>query len=275
MFSGGPNYVGSVIHAFESLAHRRQLQEGAEKPYESSKSSSAEKKDSIYKIILPPPPSYLSSAGMKNSPKQVVRHRPKGKAPDASSLMKNKVSATKQSKKLSVEENESSALDSLNMVDEFHQMHLRRNLPQPYTKIVKVLPPFQPAPSRIPTKIGSTITAKYSEDDVEKDFLRGSTVSQSFIRKTPERTISTYEQNFLANRADWKPKKKVFDKGFSELKSKSISEQFEQPLIDAGELTARYTEYGNTSGNSTQSILSRQRHLSQSFQPPSPDRAVI
>lgn len=263
-------HVGSVIHAFENLAHQRQLQDGAEKPYESSKSSSADKRDSIYKIILPPPPSYLSTASMKNTPKQIVRHRPKGKAPDAPPSSKNKASATRN---LSAEDNELSALDSLNMEDEFHRMNSSRNVPQAYPNIVKVLPPFQPAPSRIPTKIGSATTAKYSEVDVDKDFLRGSTVSQSFIRKTPERVVSTYEQNFLANRADWKPKKKVFEKGFREPRSKSTSARLEQPLID--EVNARYTEYGKSNNNSTQSMLSRQRNLNQSFQPPSPDRAEL
>lgn len=80
LFSGGSSLgipvntrVGSVVHAFENLAFQRQLKEGsAEKPYESSKSSSsADKKDSIYKINLP-----TTATGVAPL---IVRHKAKKK----------------------------------------------------------------------------------------------------------------------------------------------------------------------------------------------------
>lgn len=75
LFSGGVpvnTRVGSVVHAFENLAFQRQLKEGAEKPYESSKSSSSvDKKDSIYKINLP-----TTATG---SAPLIVRHKAKKK----------------------------------------------------------------------------------------------------------------------------------------------------------------------------------------------------
>lgn len=159
-------------------------------------------------------------------------------------------------------------MDSLNMEDEFHQINLSKNVPQTYAKSFKVLPPFETVPSRIPTRIGGKTVTKYLEDDVEKDFLRGSTVSQSFIRKTPERKISTYEQNFLVNTTDWKPKKKVFDNGFREVKTKTTVSRLEQPLMD--EVSARYTEYGNGYNNQA-----RNKNATHIFQPPSPDRAEL
>lgn len=259
LFSGGPTigtHVGNVIHAFENLARHRQLQEGAEKPYESSKSSASDKKDSIYKIMLPPPPSNLSIGGMHSIPKQIVRHRPKGKAPDVSSS---------QTKKLLAYKNESNVLNSLKFEGEFH---LNRNH-QTNTGSFKVLLPFQAAPSRIPMKVASKRIAggrknlipkpKQTDDHMENDFLRGSTVSQSFIRKTPERTISTYEQNFLMNN----------DSGFT--RPKSHSTRLEPPLID--EVSLRYSEYGNN--NNSHASLPQKSHASQFFQPPSSDHAEL
>lgn len=290
LFSGGPalgTHVGSVIHAFENLAYQRQLHEGAEKPYESSKSSTAGKKDSIYKIILPPPPPTKTSTGsMNTTSKQIVRHRPKGKAPDVPT---KHASVTMQTKKLSAEENESSAMDSLNLEDEFHRITSANNFPQTYAKSLRVLPPFVPVPLH-PTKTGKKISSqqslahvnrtnvflkptKYSEDDVENDFLRGSTVSQSFIRKSPERKLSTYEQNFLMNsdhnNSEGKTKKKVIDRTSREQRSRFIPSRLEQPLMD--EVTARYTEYGSNKNVPS----SRNKSSRQSFQPRSPDRAEL
>lgn len=322
LFSGGPSlgipdvttHVGSVIHAFENLAYQRQLQEGAEKPYESSRSTnSAGKKESIYKIILPPPPKTSTSGNINNLPKQIVRHRPKEKAPDVpTSSMTNTASATTQTTRLSADENESSALESLNLDEEFHR--ITANIPQQsYVKNYKVLPPFAPIPphqpSRIPTKAMGNKTGnqqsivrnnrmsqsllrsdartnvflkpnKYSEDDVENDFLRGSTVSQSFIknviRKSPERKISTYEQNFLINSNDDnktfenKAKRKLLDRNSRDQRSKSTSAKLEQPLID--EVSLRYKEY------SSNNDIASPRHKStrqQNFQPRTSDRAEL
>ena len=87
LFSGGSSLgvntrVGSVVHAFENLAFQRQLKEGnAEKPYESSKSSSnADKKDSIYKINLP-----TTATGSA----LIVRHKAKNKG---KTIRQNKLS---------------------------------------------------------------------------------------------------------------------------------------------------------------------------------------
>lgn len=298
-------YVGSVVHAFENLAYQRQLQEG-EKPYESSKStSSAGKKESIYKIILPPPPKPSNSAIIV-PPKQIVRHRPKSKAPEAPTA-----SATTQTSKLAAEENDSSALDSLNLDDEFHQVTSPNKYPQSYIKTYKVLPPFVPVPPRQPSRIPTTSKSssktpshqsivrnkrmsdsllpsntrtnvflkptKYSEDDVESDFLRGSEVSQSFIknvrRKSPERKISTYEQNFLMNNDDKefesKTKRSRFDRTKRDQRSRSTSSKLEEPLID--EVSLRYKEYSSNNDVSSKNKGLRQ----QGFHPASNDRADI
>jgi hypothetical protein len=292
LFSGGPTlgipdvntHVGSVIHAFENLAYHRQMKEG-ERPYESSKSSSS-KKDSIYKIILPPPPKTSTTATITDPPRQIVRSRPKGRAPD----VPTSASATTQTTKFSGDENESSAVDSLNLEDDY-----RRNnkFPQSYIRNYKVMPPFAPPPprqpSRIPTKAinkssnqlasrnrmsDSLLLSKaradvflkpnkYTEDDIEKDFLRGTTVSQSFIKNVMlEKPKSTYEQNFLMNDESdgGKSKRRIFERSL-----KTRSANFE-PLID--EVKVRYTQYNSNKKNPK---TSRQ----QNFRPRSTDRAEL
>ena len=318
LFSGGPSlgipdvntHVGSVIHAFENLAYQRQMKESGEKPYESSKStSSAGKKESIYKIILPPPPKETTNS-FTTPPKQIVRHRPKSKAPDVPLTSTNTASATTQTAKLSGDENDSSALDSLNLEDDYRRQTASNNnkFPQSYIKNYKVLPIFIPPPprqpSRIPTKTVNKATnqqtarnnrmsdslllsnartdvflkpKKYSEDDIENDFLRGSTVSQSFIknviRKPPTRKISTYEQNFLVNNdksSESKMKRKTMDRNMRDQKSRSTTATLEQPLID--EVSLRYKEYNsNNDGSSLRDSNIRQ----QNFQPRSVDRAEL
>lgn len=308
LFSGGASlgipdvntHVGSVIHAFENLAFQRQMKEGGERPYESSKSTtSTGKKESIYKIILPP-----LSKPSTDPPKHIVRHRPKGKAPEVPSSSTNTASATTQTTKLSGDENESSALDSLNLEDDYRRQHITSNnnskFPQAYIKNYKVFPPFAPPPpSRIPTKTSASKlpnqqTArnnrksdnllsnvrtdvflkkplKYSEDDIENDFLRGSEVSQSFIknviRKSPTRKISTYEQNFLINNDESKTGKR---KATREQKSRSSTTKVEQPLID--EVSLRYKEYTSNNGASS---LRNNGTRQQNFQPRSIDRAEL
>lgn len=319
LFSGGPSlgipdvntHVGSVIHAFENLAYQRQVKEG-ERPYESSKStSSAGKKDSIYKIILPPPPK-TSTGTLTDPPKQIVRHRPKGKAPDAPvTSTTNTASATTQTTKFSGDENESSALDSLNLEDDYRRNPTsnKNKFPQSYIKNYKVLPPFIPPPprqpSRIPTKAVNKITnqqsarnrmsdslllskartdvflkpTKFSEDDIENDFLRGTIVSQSFIknvvRKPPAKRISTYEQNFLMNNdnnqsSDNKVRRKSLERHARDQKSRSTSSKVDQPLID--EVSMRYKEY--TSNNDVSSLRNSQTRQ-QNFHPRSIDRAEL
>lgn len=322
LFSGGSTlgipdvntHVGSVIHAFENLAYQRQLKESGEKPYESSKSTtSTGKKESIYKIILPPPPK-PSTTHVSNPPKQIVRHRSKNKAPELpNNSSTNTASATTQTVKLSGDENESSALDSLNLEDNYRRQTNNNNsenkFPQSYIKNYKVLPSFVPPPpprqpSRIPTKTVNKTSnkqaarnnrmsdslllsnnrtnvflepTKYSEDDIESDFLRGSTVSQSFIKniiqKPPTRKISTYEQNFLANSgktSENKAKLKALDRNTRDQKSRSAMAKLEQPLID--EVSLRYKEYNsNTDVNS----LRDQNIGQQNFLPRSVDRAEL
>lgn len=316
LFSGGlspthlgipdvTTHVGSVIHAFETLAQQRQMKE-AEKPYESSKStSSSNKKESIHKIILPPPPpnKRISTGTHTMEPttaKHIVRHRPKGKAPDIPTSSTNTASATTQTTVFSGDENESSALDSLNLEDV--EKTASAKFPQSYVvKNYKVLPPFVPPhqPSRIPTKAmnkqnnqaarnrlsDSLLPSKSrtdvflpkstkhtTEDDIENDFLRGTTVSQSFIknvvRKSPTRKISTYEQNFLMNSDDpqvhvSRSKRRSLDSRTRDMRSRSggSSKKIEQPLID--EVSRRYREY---SGDSSKQY---------NFSPRSIDRAEL
>lgn len=292
------------------------MKESGERPYESSKSNSSggNKKESIYKIILPPPPK-TSTASMTNPPKQIVRHRPKSKAPDApTSSATNTASATTQTTKFSGDENESSAIDSLNLEDDYRRNATASNnnkFPQSYIKNYKVFPPFvvpppPRQPSRIPTKTVNQITnqqsarnnrmsdslllsnaartdvflkpIKYSEDDVENDFLRGTTVSQSFIKNVirkppPNRKISTYEQNFLIDEKNQsaanKAKRKMFEKDSRDQRSRSTSSKLEQPLID--EVSARYKEY--SSNNDVSSLRNNARQAN--FQPRSIDRAEL
>lgn len=328
LFSGGPSptlgipdvttHVGSVIHAFETLSQQRQ-QKDADKLYESSKStSSTNRKETMHKIILPPPPSKVSTGTLTDPlPKHIVRHRPKGKAPDIPTTSStNTASATTQTTKFSGDENESSALDSLNLEDDY-----RRNIPtttttavsvskfpQSYVKNYKVLPPFVPPrnqPSRIPTKainktsgnqmstarnrlisdsllsmpsssaartnvfLKPTSSTKHTtEEEVENDFLRGSTVSQSFIknvvRKSPQaRKLSTYEQNFLVN--------DEIDGGKGRRRARSSESKFEQPLID--EVSKRYKEYSGGNKNNDTSLRHSSRQFN--FQPRSVDRAEL
>lgn len=320
LFSGGPSpthlgipdvttHVGSVIHAFETLAHQRQMKE-AEKPYESSKStSSSNKRLSIHKIILPPPPpsKKISTGTLTIEPtKHIVRHRPKGRAPDIPTSSTNTASATTQTTVFSGDENESSALDSLNLEDETPKSISTSKFPQSYVvKNYKVLPPFVPPhqPSRIPTKAvnkqnnQSSMTAsrnrmsdsllqssksrtdvflkptqKHTEDDIENDFLRGTTVSQSFIknvvRKSPTRKISTYEQNFLMNNDGpqthvGRSKRKSLDRNGRSRSSGNA--KIDQPLID--EVSRRYKEYsGHNNAESSKQY---------NFHPRSVDRAEL
>lgn len=224
LFSGGTSsnvgvpevhgHVGSVIHAFENLAYQRQLKEKGEKPYESS--SGGERRDSVYKIILPPPPQTSS-----------VHYLQKRIAPDVP-----KKSTTIQ---------ETLTDDSLNRDDDSH-----RKFPQSYVKSYKVLPPFNSTrphqPSKIPTKTANKTRLQtgvylkpthYSEDDVENDFLRGSTVSQSFIQKK-----STYEQNLLhdENNSDKRGRQRASNRDGDPQKL-----DYTVPLID--EVAMRYKEY--------------------------------
>lgn len=304
-------HVGSVIHAFENLAHQRHLKESGERPYESSKStSSTSRKESLQKIFLPPPPK--TSTGTITDPvKKIVRPRPKTKAPPVPSSS-NTASATTQTTKFSGDDNESSNLDSLNLEDDYRKtittpatQHLNK-FPQSYIKNYKVLPPFVPPrqPSRIPTKTMSRTNnqqsarnrmsdsmlaskvartdvylkpnSKYTtEDDVENDFLRGSTVSQSFIknvvRKSPTRKISTYEQNFLIDPDGPSNIRKSFDQRpqNNQQRSRSTSAKVEQPLID--EVSLRFKEY---SSNNDLSSLRNSSRL-HNFQPRSIDRAEL
>jgi hypothetical protein len=332
LFSGGPSptlgipdvttHVGSVIHAFETLAQQRQLKD-IEKIYESSKStSSSNRKESMHKIILPPPPpTQKSSSGTQRTiaepMRHIVRHRPKGRAPDIPinilTLTATQAPATASAPvapaKFSGDENESSALDSLTLEDDYRRGSTTDKFPQSFVKSYKVMPPFVPPhqPSRIPTKainkassaaarnrmsadsllLSKTRTdvflkpTKYTEDDVENDFLRGTTVSQSFIknvvRKSPTRKMSTYEQNFLVSNDDThnalssglvtKAKRKSVDRSVRDSKVRSSvgALKIEQPLID--EVSKRYKEYTGNGNNES----SRQYN----FQPRSIDRAEL
>lgn len=318
LFSGGPSptlgipdvttRVGSVIHAFETLAQQRQ-QKDAELIYESSKSTSgSNRKEAMHKIILPPPPQKVSTGTLTDpvSNKHIVRHRPKSKAPDIPTLSSstNTASATTQTTKLSAEENESSAVDSLNLEDDYRVKNsAATKFPQSFVKSYKVLPPFVPPrnhqPSRIPTKAinkpnqlstrnrmsdsllsmpsSSSRTNVFlkpntmnkqpaTEEEVENDFLRGSTVSQSFIknvvRKSPQtRKLSTYEQNFLVN-------DEIGGGGFRRSARNIKARSIQEPLID--EVSKRYKEYnGNNKSNNESSL--RQYN----FQPRSIDRAEL
>jgi len=336
LFSGGSTlgipdvntHVGSVIHAFETLAQQRQQLEDGGGIYESSKSAShsstAGRKESMHKIILPPPPtsnnnnSSNRTVGTLTDPiKHIVRHRPKGKAPEIPTSS-NTASATTQTTKFSGDENESSNLDSLNL-DEDYRKHSptksQNKFPQSYIRNYKVLPPFVPPrqpPSKIPVgKVSnqqqsrnhhrqasdsllmsskgrtdvylSKPSGKYSEDDIENDFLRGSTVSQSFIknvvRKSPTtRNISTYEQNFLiGNDSAGNGKRKSLERNSqpSHQRSRSTPSKVERPLID--EVSLRYKEY-NSNKNSTSndpSSLRNNARLHNNFQPRSIDRAEL
>ncbi|KAG5681586.1 hypothetical protein PVAND_011002 [Polypedilum vanderplanki] len=322
LFSGGglsptlgipdvTTHVGSVIHAFETLAQQRQNKD-SEKLYESSKSTaSSNRKESMHKIILPPPPpAQKSSSNMTQIAepmRHIVRHRPKGRAPDIPTAIP--IAKATAAAKFSGDENESSALDSLNLDDDYQQQRRRSSavnkFPQSFVKSYKVLPPF--VPSRIPTKAinkaPSTVArnrmsadsvllskagrtdvflkpTKYTEDDVENDFLRGTTVSQSFIknvvRKSPTRKLSTYEQNFLVNNDDThnataglvaKSKRKSLDRTARDSKARSSigALKIEQPLID--EVSKRYKAYTGNENNEN----SRQYN----FQPRSIDRAEL
>lgn len=332
LFSGGPSptlgipdvttRVGSVIHAFETLAHQRQ-QRDAEMIYESSKSmsGSSNRKEAMHKIILPPPPPKVSTGTLTDPiARHIVRHRPKGRAPDVPSSSTNTASATTQTTKLSADEIESSAMDSLNLEDDYRLKSTATvtKFPQSYVKNYKVLPPFVPPrnhqqqqqqPSRIPTKAmnkssnGNQLStarnrmsdsllsmpssssrtnvflksnthkptaATVTEEEIENDFLRGSTVSQSFIknvvRKSPQtRKLSTYEQNFLVNDAIDSAKARR-----SARESKARSANFQQPLMD--EVSKRYKEY---TGNKNNETSLRQSSRQYNFQPRSIDRADL
>lgn len=320
LFSGGPSLgipdvntrVGSVIHAFENLAYQRQIKESAERPYESSKSSSsADKKDSVYKINLPTPSKNLATYPINAIPQQhIVRKTPKNKAPGIPSLGNTvSVSATTQTQKFSADENESSAVDSLNIESENLKHKKSNKFPQSYVKSYKVLPPFVPArkPSKIPTKAMKKIADqqlsrnqvkttfespksrtnvflnqnKFSEDDIENDFLRGSTVSQSFIKsvaqKSPNhRKMSTYEQNFLLNdegdqNIDIKSSKNPkVERSSKNQRTRPTSKRIDQPLID--EVSLRYKKYSSSNNNDTTSVNDSAR---QTFKPSWNDHAEL
>lgn len=232
LFSGGTSsnlgipdvqgHVGSVIHAFENLAYQRHLRENGEKPYESS---SSDRRDSVYKIILPPPPPpTINSSG---------NHSQNRDAPEA---FRNTTTTTTQTPEALIEE-------SLGKEEETH-----RKFPQSYVKNYKVLPPFHSSRTRQPSKIPTKTSAnskfqpvvylkptQYSEDDVENDFLRGSTVSQSFIQKK-----STYEQNLLHDGLEANAEKKGRQRTFIRDEDHQKSD-YTVPLMD--EVAMRYKEY--------------------------------
>lgn len=223
-------HVGSVIHAFETMALERNSKESGEKPYESSNSSISKRsmKDGFHKINLPP---QMASTGTSMEPnlKKIVTHR-KNRAPEAPTTVKmssttQTVRATGDSLNNSNNENDSSNLDSLNMDEDYRRATFGNNVTKTTTTTVKnykVFPPFvQPrTASKIPTKSQKNGPARnlvrsgnvsgnrtdvflnrsignFNEEEIENDFLRGSTVSQSFVKQTPLRKKSTYEQNFL------------------------------------------------------------------------------
>lgn len=349
LFTGGPSnnnlgipdlttHVGSVIQAFENYAYQRHLNEGAEKPYESSKSSSnSMKRETTHKIILPVPKKSVGTLTDSSKPhKQIVRHRPKGRAPDIPSTHHqrhtrqqqssntNTVSATTQTSKISGDENEllDDTMEILNMFDDVIRSSAK--FPYSYVRNQKVLLPFEHPPprstsSRIPvSKVGTIYnnsngsrarnnnssshhrtssmpnaapasradvflrpTAIYTETEIENDFLRGSEVSQSFIKNvvrksSPHRKLSTYEQNFVVNSDNDKNRTKNIDR-------KSKVEKL--PLND--EVSLRYTEHKsdakNNKNNQSSSLLNRRigpavaakPTTSAAFQPRRVDRAEL
>lgn len=243
MFSGGQSstlgipdvhgHVGSVIHAFENLAYQRQLKEKGEKPYESSNS---EKRDSVYKIILPPPPPAINANHVR------PQKRPAPEIPP------------KLSSSITTHVPEVFTEDSFSNGDDRH-----RKFPQSYVRSYKVLPPFNSQrslqPSKIPTKTNSKSRippgvylkpTHYSEDDIENDFNRGSTVSQSFIQKK-----STYEQNLLHDTLEASAEKKVRQRARSRDRDQ---QRFDStvPLMD--EVAMRYKEYKSKNPQQPRSI---------------------
>lgn len=280
LFSGGPSlgipdvntHVGSVIHAFENLAYQRKLKEGAENSYGSKSSSGTSKNETIYRINLPAPPT-----APKDS-KSIVRNRPKGKAPDIPSAGKS-FSATTQTDRFS--EDESNAVDSFNLDGaEFDPKNHKNKIPVSFPRSYKVLPPFksnepfQPPHVLRPTKKTASgdmqTTARtdvflkpkrFSEEDVESDFLRGSTVSQSFIKNVvvKPRTFSTYEQNFLLNNDNGRSKDKINER--TRLKAA-------QKKKEVDEVSLRYKEYRSKND-------ARDNKMPQTFHPRQVDRAEI
>lgn len=120
-------------------------------------------------------------------------------------------------------------------------------------------------------------TAIYTETEIENDFLRGSEVSQSFIKNvvrksSPHRKLSTYEQNFVVN-TDSGDKNRTKN---IERKSK-----VEKPLID--EVSRRYIEHKsdakNNKNNQTSSLLNKRlapsKQTPAAFQPRRVDRAEL
>ena len=298
-------HVGSVIHAFETLAHQRTLVEANE----SSKSNSSTGKKEFFPKIILPPSTKISTGTLTDPVKKIVRPRPKSKAPDIPTA-----SATTQTTKTSADENDSSNMDSLNMDEDFRRATFGddnttniKKFPQSYIKTYKISPPFVPPrqQSKIPTKFTKISNKsnnqnmsrnrladnsqksrtdvflksnyKYSEDDIENDFLRGSTVSQSFIknviRKSPTRKMSTYEQNFLLNEQSInnnnKRDRSSMDRNSRDRRSRSTSSKLESPKID--EVSLRYKEYN--SNNDLTSLRNNSRP--QNFQPRTSDRAEI
>lgn len=334
LFTGGPSnnlgipdittHVGSVIHAFENLAYHRQLHEGAEKPYESSKSSTnSMKRETTHKIILPVPRKSVGTLTDSKPTKHIVRHRPKGRAPDipsthhrqSSSTNTNTVSATTQTSKVSGDENDANELmESFNIFEDY--LRSSAKFPYSYVRSNKVLPTPPRPTSKIPvSKVGTIYsnnnssrarnnnfsshhrtlsmpnttptaanrtdvflrpTAIYTETEIENDFLRGSEVSQSFIKNvvrksSPHRNLSTYEQNFVVHS----------DSDINRTKNIERKSKVEKPLID--EVSIRYTEHKsakNNKNNQSSSVLnkrlaSKNQQPTATFQPRRVDRAEL
>lgn len=319
-------HVGSVIHAFETMAMQRKLQETGEKPSESSKSNSTNsskksKKEPFHKITLPS----TNTTGTLTDPiKPIVSHR-KPKAPPvpshSSSTQTN--SATTQTTTAltsgdnSHNENDSSALDSLNLDEDYRKSAFVSENNGNKTNNVsinrnyKVFPPLiQPRKqSKIPMKTqkpsntslnpntardpnfnksgnyGRTdvylnkSNISYTEDDIEKDFLRGSTVSQSFIKnvhvkQSPTRRLSTYEQNFLMSENE-KPSNIMrrdrlsMTRNSRDRRSRSASIT---PKVEPDELNLRYQQYNSSSNLNNLRGSSRSQN---NFQPRTLERAEI
>lgn len=180
----------------------------------------------------------------------------------------------------SADENESSAIDSLNIEDDNQVPTRNKKFPQSYvknhkavvperqfSKILKKVHPLKENPIQSNQRYGVFLEPKnFSEAEIENDFLRGSTKSQSFIKNMApisanSRKISTYEQNFLPNSEIKAQKPNILKK--TKAPRKIVTSKLQEPLID--EVSLRYNEYRSNMIHPTSKIQNVPRQ--PGFQP--------
>lgn len=298
---GIPNlrtHVGSVVHAFESIALQTKLKDEGDKSGNSSKSGSVNssqksKQEVIHKISLPPPPTTVSTGTLTDPPQRQAPKNRKPKAPPVpfrssstqTNLTVNKKPSTLITDDLSYNENDSNNMDSLpgdedisskinnstRKIDRNFSILPTTTSSQRESKIPVISKKStknqytMPSNEIIPIRSRTDATARRSTlnytDNIATDFFRGSNMNQSFSKDVTSR----YSKNRLS----------TYEQNFLMPQQDSNLMRSERPrsspVVD--ELFLRYKQYN--SGGMMNNLRGTNVHKNSSFQPRTIDRAEL